>query len=368
MIKKLILIIIFVLTLTGCWDQRIYERTGFILEFGAETGKDKKLLITYSLPVVGTERKNQVEIDTVEGNVLRESREEARTTSSKLLEGGKVQQVLFSDELAEKGIHNVEELLFRDPMAPAMSFVTVVDGSPRTLIEKASTFSDKPIPALYINQLITNNINHGYSMDSSITYFEICYYTEGLDPITPLIKLEDKDIKVLGSALFSGDKMVGTISTKQTSQLIALMNKLPKTEYIFPSPTNVEKQTSQKDGMAVTIKEEKSKIDVAMTGKQAEVNISLSLKVDLDEYQWDDTDNVDVQKKLEAFMSKQLNQDILSTISYTQSVGSDPLGVGDMLRAKYFSHFKDSDLKRLYENAKVTVNTKVTIDKFGITR
>ncbi|MDP4147443.1 MAG: Ger(x)C family spore germination protein, partial [Bacillota bacterium] len=112
--KVFVLWLVFIFFLTGCWDQRIYERTGFIIELGIETGRDKKLLVTYSVPVIGLGKSNLVELDDEETNLLREGREEARKVSPKLLEGGKIQQILVSNELAAKGIHNVMEIFTRD--------------------------------------------------------------------------------------------------------------------------------------------------------------------------------------------------------------------------------------------------------------
>ncbi|MDP4147245.1 MAG: Ger(x)C family spore germination protein [Bacillota bacterium] len=288
-----ILCCICILLLTGCWDQKIYERTGFILQMGIETGKDKKILVVYALPVIGIEKTNLPELNIEEINVLRQGREEARKSSPKIIEAGKLQQILFSDELAEKGIHEMLEIFHRDPVDAILPYVVIVEGSPRSLIEMSAAYKNKPLPSMYVNQLLTNNKNISNINDATIAYFDTCYYAKGLDPFCPMIKSGPKDVKISGSALFSGDKMVGKISTHQTTLLIALTNKLKSATYIFPSPNSVEIQDPLKEGMIVMIKKSKSKIEVKMQGKQPVVNVMLSLKVNLDEYQWD---NVSMEK------------------------------------------------------------------------
>ncbi|MDP4147246.1 MAG: Ger(x)C family spore germination protein, partial [Bacillota bacterium] len=300
--------------------------------------------------------------------LLREGREEARKVSPKLLEGGKIQQILVSNELAAKGIHNVMEIFTRDPINQSLAYIVVVEGSPKSLLERAASFTNKPIPAIYINQLLTNNKNLSNINDATVSYFNICYYAPGLDPMFPIIRAEEKDVKIAGTALFSKDKMVGRISTQQTTLLIALSNKLKKAGYLFPSPTSIEKQTNTKEGIVTMIKGAKSKINISMEGKQAVADISVKLRINLEEYQWDNMSNRNYQKSIEKFMSDQISNDVLSTIKYAQSVGSDPLGIGDKIRAKYSPYFKDSNWDEIYKNTKINVDSQVEIDQFGIIR
>lgn len=219
--------------LSGCWDQIPIEQTGFSVQLGFELSPEHKLLITNIYPAIDAKEKNRDEIITAEGNLVREARERRKTTGAKVVNGGKIQQLLFSKELAALGIQEIMEILERDPLNPPVSYVVIVDGSPKELLEKAQTFTSKPRPVLYINQLLVNNINSAYTPDTKIYDFYIRYFAPGLDPITPLIRLETDGIRVLGSALFAGDKMVGEIDTQQTAFLLAMMGQIQEYGIIF---------------------------------------------------------------------------------------------------------------------------------------
>ncbi|MDP4147244.1 MAG: Ger(x)C family spore germination C-terminal domain-containing protein [Bacillota bacterium] len=65
-------------------------------------------------------------------------------------------------------------------------------------------------------------------------------------------------------------------------------------------------------------------------------------------------------------MSDQLNKDILCLLKYTQQVGSDPLGIGDKLRAKYGMDYNNEEWRELYKNAKINAQADVKIDMYGI--
>ena len=151
---------------SGCWDLRLVDRTGFALQAGIELSPEHKLLLTSSYPAIGAKEKNRDEIVSAEGYLMREARNKHLTTSSKLISYGKVQQFLFSKDLAMLGIQPLMEILERGPLNPPVSSVVIVDGSPKELLEKAETFTDKPRSSLYINQLLVNNINSTHTPDT----------------------------------------------------------------------------------------------------------------------------------------------------------------------------------------------------------
>jgi spore germination protein len=164
-VKKTIiflLIIIMTINLSGCWDQKIYEKSGFVLQVGFEPTNAKDMLISFTLPVVDTTAKERTELIYSNADMLREFREKARKTSAKVVEGGKIQQFLIEDTLASKGINNLLEVIERDSTDPPTAFVLITEGSPKEMFEELQGFEDKPAPAFYIHDLIRSNIKSAY--------------------------------------------------------------------------------------------------------------------------------------------------------------------------------------------------------------
>ncbi len=161
-VKKALIILITVCSLflfSGCWDQRWIEKTGFVLQLGVELSPEQRLLLTCIYPAIDAKEQNQDEIIIAEGDLAREARNKKEKTAAKVIDIGKLQHILFSKELAALGIQQTLEILERDPVNPPISYVVLVDGSPKELLEKAQTFSSKPRSALYLNHLLMNNIN-----------------------------------------------------------------------------------------------------------------------------------------------------------------------------------------------------------------
>src|SRR5690554_695406 len=191
------ILLIPVFLFSGCWDQKIIEKAGIVLQVGIETAPGNKLLVTNVFPAFDSKIRNQDEIITTEVNLLRESREKARMVTDKKVEGGKIQQVLFSKEIAGQGIQDLLEVFQRDPLNSPLAQLVVVDGSPKELLERAQNFVGKSRSVFYIDQLLAGNVNYFYIPETSIYDFTIHALAPGLDPVTPLLKLESDEIRIL---------------------------------------------------------------------------------------------------------------------------------------------------------------------------
>ncbi|NLC52762.1 MAG: Ger(x)C family spore germination protein [Firmicutes bacterium] len=364
--KLIVFIITFgsIFLFSGCWDQKLVKQTGFALQMGFELSPEHKLLITSSYPAIGAKERDQDEIVSAEGHLLLEVGNKQKTTSAKVISYGKVQQILFSKDLAALGIQQIMEILERAPLNPPVSYVVIVDGSPKELLEKAETFTTKPRSTLYINQLLLNNINSATTPDTCTYDFIIRYFAPGLDPITPLVKLETDGIRVLGSALFAGDKLVGTIDPQQTAFLLAMMGQFKNADLVF-DPLAPEKNPSLKKGLALTNVKSRRKIQVSVENERPVADIALAFTASLIEYHRDALDQPSVQKKIEEQLAEQIKQACLEIIRYTQEIGSDPMGIGDRIRAKYPAYWQQVDWSAAYRETIFRISVKLDLLQYG---
>jgi spore germination protein len=370
-IISLILILIILLNTTGCWDQKIYEESGFALQVGFEIDDEDKLLMSFTIPVLDEKATEKTELIYSNANMLREFREKARKTSAKTIEGGKIQQVLISESLAKKGIHSLIEILEREPTNPTIAYVLVVEGSPKDLLKRAQTFGDKPpLPSIYLHQLIESNVRSSYIPETRIFRFTTVYFAPGIDPVTPTLKFNNengKGLEVTGSALFLGDKMVGKINTEQTCLLLAMMGRMNKSVFVSKNLLN-PKNENFKTGCAVSIKKSKRSVKVKLINSRPTVDIDLNFKVILAEYKWNRDYNEDMQKYIEDTLAMEIKDKCEHILEYTQEVGSDPLGIGDIIRSKYNDYWDKIRWEDQYKNVTFNVKVKVDISNYGIIR
>lgn len=366
LLKTTTLILTCLLILTGCWDQRVFEQVGFTLSYGIEQSLNNKLIITSAYPVIGGAEKGRVDIISTETSMTRGGRTNIRMMTPKLIEGGKVQQVLISDSLAKNGIHDLLEIFQRDVTLPAIAFVVIVEGSPGELLRKANEFKTKPRVSFYIYQLLENNVKLSNIPNTKVFDFDINAFAPGLDPIVPMIKLQGEQIKVTGCALFSKDKMTGKLENKQSNLLLGLMDQLKHTDFIFSDPKFADRD-GDKQGVAVTMfkSKRKIKIDFDEEGKPI-VTINIKYKCNIDEFEWDDTMDPKVQKDLEKTFGADLTSMSNDVIKKLQDAKCDPIGIGDMIRARYYDYWKSIDWEEMYPLAEIKVKAEVEIGNVGI--
>lgn len=364
--KRVLLILLITLLLTGCWDQKIYEKIGFTLVVGMEASTNSdNYLITAASPIFGIEKGINVEVLTSKAKSFRQAREMRNRLTANFPEAGKMQAILFSDEMAKTGIHPFLEIFHRVPEDPALSWVVITEGSPREMLVNASKFKDKPAPGFYLNQLLENSSNKSYTPETRICNFDIDYYAKGIDPITPIIKLKSDGIEVKGSALFSDDKMVGKLNSQQTLLLMAMKNSMKNTFYITAIPVFSDSNPKSQKTAAINLNLKKRTLKVKIENDKPVINIFLTLTGNVSDYIWDNLNDIPTQEKIERNLEKQIKADCINIIKYTQEVGSDPIGIGDIIRAKYISYWNRIDWKEAYKNARIDITVKLNIDSYG---
>jgi len=339
---------------------------------GIESSKNGELNLTYGMPVTVTvtvtdpTTKFYSEILDTTSSLLRIGRDKLRLQSSKTLEAGKIQYMVFSKEIAEKvPIGSINEVFERDPSNPVLAWVAVVDCSPRELIHTSVKYIDKPRPSIYITHLMERAAECGYTPETRVYNFNIINFAPGIDNITPLIAFDSKAVEVKGSALFSSGKMVGTINPRQTGLLISMMKTLKNKRYTYIASDLTEDTTTPKKGLAILLRQNSKKIYISIQDNNPKVDIYLNLYGYIDEYKWDNLRDKNRVKQLSSLVQQQIQEDCQKLIEYMQSIESDPIGIGDMVRAKYNSYFKGVVWHNEYKKAIITTHVKFNIIQYG---
>ncbi len=367
--KFIIFLTIIPVILSGCWDQNPIEDTGFITIMGVESAPSGDMKLTYARPVIDPTAKGRGEILDTESSLGRIGREKLNRTSGKSLLAGRIQLILFSNEIAEKGIITKFNSIFeRDPSDPILSLIVVVDGSPKNLIHGAENLKDKPRPSTYMNELLQRAIDSAYTQETRVYNYDIISMAPGIDNAVPLIKLNSNSIEVKGSALFCQEKMVGTIDEKQNGLLTAMTKTLKNKKYYYQAgDIGTDDVERPKHGLAVNVGQKSKKISISTKNNKLVVDINLDLTGIIDEYRWDTLRDENKVKQLNQHIQGQIEADCQKLIGYMQSIESDPIGIGDMVRAYHNSYWKGVDWHTAYKNAKITAHVKFNIIQYGAT-
>lgn len=365
--NKFILIItsiLIIFTLIGCNDIKIYEDSGFILQVGVEKGIEDEYLYTITLPIFSEKEKNQIEIISTNTDLLKSTMDKSNMTSGKMLEVGKMQLLYFSEDVAKNGIHKILDSFERNPESSLLPLIVVTKDSPNKIINLAKKLIGKPRPAFYITELLENAIKSGSCPETRIFRFDINYYSQGIDSITPLLGIKNENIEVTGAALFKKDQLVGNLNTNESRLIHAMMGKSYYFEYFYKDIYPKDKSIIN---TAILLKETKRKVEIKIKNDIPVINISLNFDGEIDEYSGKDN-FFDKEKvnELEKYISNSIKNECENILKYMQSVESDPIGFGNMVRVKYNSYFKSSDWYDLYSDTIFTVAINLNIQKHGV--
>lgn len=373
-IKKTILLmqmLFFSITVTGCWDQQPVGKLKVDITSGLELSPQKRLLVTRSAPIYEEDIKSKSEIITEELDSPRESRKHTGAISYNAVVSGKIQQLLFSKDLAEIGIIDFLEPMERDTENSPLAMVIIVDGSPEELIRKTNEFTDKPSPGFYLNRLIEHNIKFSLIPETRIHNFCIAYFALGIDPIAPKVKLErseNQGVRVTGTALFSDDRLVGEIGFDDTVALLAMMGKMKRSRFVFDTLKTNEMNRKPLIKSGFSLNRVKRKIKVTMKNGIPRVDIRLNISGNIQAHRWNGVKNKEDKEKLEDLVSNELVNICKNVLKYTQEVGSDPIGIGNMVRAKQGKAWKKEEWKETYKKAVFNIEVKYTINNHGVIR
>jgi spore germination protein len=358
-----VLLFILCLTQTGCWDKKIYEDIGFILQTGLELNEDKQLLCTITVPVFEEGVQNKVEALSATGDFFRESREQISHTLGMQVEAGKVQQIYISTELAEKGIMEYLDVFLRNPENPLLANIIVVDGSPKELMAASIGFKNKPLPAIYANNLLVEARRNGYTPETRVYDFAIKTYSKTIDTAAPLMTYDAKSISVAGTALFDDGKMIGEIDTSQSALLSLLMGRNAVIQYVYRMS---DKDEGFSSGAAILIKDSGRKVTIYTEGDTLKINIKLNMKASIAEY--NGTKQLDKRKdleKLEQEIGESMEKESIELLKYMQQINADPAGFGEIVRSRYNDYWKSIQWKDVYKDVAFSVDVKLKFEFYG---
>lgn len=366
--RRIFLFIVFLFStifLSGCWDMKTFEETGFILQLGLELDDNGELLYSMTMPVVEEEIQQKVEILYTTADLLREGRDKLRNTSGKRIEGGKTQQIHFSRELAEKGLGEILDVYMRSSENPLLANITVVEGSPLEMYQMSLEYEDKTRVAFYVTDLIDDARNRTSTSDTRVYDYMIMHKSRTIDPTAVHISYDKEGIEITGTALFNGDKMVGTLDSVQSGLLHAMMGKRINFSYFYRETDQHTSQTG-KSGIALGLKKAKRKIRFDMSGDIPKISMDLKITSSLSEYDtMHQLDDPKSKKQIEEKVARSIKKDCEDILAYLQEIGADPIGFAEIARSKYNSFYKSVEWKKIYPDIEFIVDVKLSIVSQG---
>lgn len=390
--------------ITGCRGAKETDNVAFIIMMGIDKADQDKIKVTYQIVIpraVGGLQSTGQEVKggpVITNSIVASNTAEAHnllsSTMSRYANITQMQGIIISEEMARSGVGDTIAPLVRYREYRGSMYVYIVRGRAEEFLEKSKPKLDY-IPAKWAETFMVTANESSYYSGSKVHDFYLRLKNPGGSPYAAYIGLnpltgEDRpadeklsnekadsylpmgmprtgtgDIaEFVGTAVFSGDKMVGALDTRETRILRILQNKYPHGFFIVADPLEPQKEINinMSNGS-------KPEIQVDMIDGQEVIKIKIFLEGEITSI----ASGINYEKEeyrvlLENSIANLVTQEAQKFIRHTQELGSDVFGFGYYLRPHFttYEELENTNLEELYKTANVEVQVTTKLRRTGL--
>jgi spore germination protein KC len=379
--KKILLILPLFLLFCGCADYKelnsIAITTGLSIDL--DDGKYKVSVLIANSQKADESNKEGDSGNTVydgTGKTISEALKRIDTKIPKQLYFGHLAVVVVSKDVAEKGLNNVADFLFRNPETTKRYYLIMSRENDKAsdILKILSPLEEFPSQNIKLN---IENADKRSAISIGMTYSEFIenYIKKGIEPYLPTLELsgnvekgsstkslDSSDPKAIvslkGIALFKDSKFISYTTDNESRGINLVNNKIEEmivstkcdNNYLVTaiSDINTNKKVRFKNGKPVY------SISINVQGDIQEVNC------DIDLYNKDNLNKItkDVEKKLKKYIKEGIKK--------AQDNEVDVFGFGNLLykyNPKYFN--KIDDWNKVFKNIDISIKVNVDLKTKG---
>jgi spore germination protein len=367
-----------VVVMSSCVETKQLEKLGLITAQGYDLEKENKLKGTVVVHKFDPLAKNLTEVITVDANTSKALRQEQNLEIDQKLVLGQLRCVIYSKELAEKGISQLVDALNRDPTVGNMVYLTIADKDAYSIM----SIDEKKLKVnlgTYLYNLIKQNVESEQLTSPTLHEFNHNFQDHGRDPVLPILKIKDDSVIISGIALFRDDRIVGELKSEQLFYAKVLSDKYRSgTHELGFNRSHFEKIIKKKDEgkdrkvynkLFVSIDNIRSQAKIKLIDKK---KVRFRVDIKLDSRLLEATEPLDLSttkniKFIEKEINREMERQILDLLKYFRKKQVDPTGFGN----EYMAHIRKKPLSKtewreLYKDATFEVHVNNTVVKTGV--
>lgn len=374
-IKKIVLIIL-ILLLTGCYDNKELNDIAILTATEINKADDNYIINAQVVNPQAPDKSTNIQapfiIYTGTGKTIQEAYRNIKLSSSRYLYPEHLQILIINEKVAKEDITQILDFYLRDP-AIRTEF-NVLIGKNENILE-TTTPIDQISSSSILKTLETNNRFLGVSNLTTLNELTIMSLNPNTEIILPSIeidnRIEESDntentnntkissmYKLSGLAVFKDNKLLDYLSDSSSISYNIIKNKIDSSIITYECDKNKY--------LSAEIIKSNSKIITQNQKISININIDTTINESSCNLKLNDNKNL---KKLENDLENYLNNKISNDINeITNKYNSDVFGFLDEIYKhdyKTYLKVKDNWYDGIYQNIKVNINTKVNIISKG---
>jgi spore germination protein len=367
-----------VMVMSSCVETKQLEKLGLITAQGYDLEEENQLKGTVVVHKFDPLAQNLTKVITVDANTSKALRQKQNLEIDQKLVLGQLRCVIYSKELAKKGISQLVDALNRDPTVGNMVYLTVAEKDALSImnLDKKKL---KVNLGTYLYNLIKQNVESEQLTSPTLHEFNHNFQDHGRDPVLPILKIKDGGVIIEGIALFKDDRIVGELKNEQLFYAKVLSDKYKSgTQELGFSRSRFEKIIKKKDEgkdrkvynkLFISVDNIRSKSKIKLIDKE---KLRFRIDVELDSRLLETTEPLDLStteniKFIEKEINREMEKQILDLLKYFREKQVDPAGFGN----EYMAYIRKKPLSKkewreLYKDATFEVHVNNTIVKTGV--
>ncbi len=352
------------LLLSGCWDYLPLEEKFIVNALGIDISeRDPERILVTAMGITYQEANESL---SAEGSSISDAIRAIRDRSDKYIALSHIQVVLFSEEIAKKGIKPYLDIFYRDPQLRSDALVMVAKGQVRDFFD--SKKMKNPINGKAIHEIVSSSETkvgeHAYDIKNVIFNIEQNFAHFSL----PLLTFEQNQrvIRFAGLALFDDGMLVGELDERQTIAFLMLSGYLQHAVYTTGS-LKIGERTAK--ATTVRIFGPKRKVEWRVASGQPTIFMHFIFKDEVLEINpWvPDKMRIDEFEQLELAIEndlRQLTEEVLAIVQKRHKL--ELLHLRNMARVKWREGYQKMKWNEQFAKIPVHVEVDVQIERTGI--
>ena len=393
--------VLLLLNVTGCWDQKGLDRQVFVIGIGLDKAKENgKINVTYLIanPEVGTSQTGGATDEpalmtvTMRASDFISMRNNANSVVAREISYDLLNVIFVSEELAQ------EEDFMRFLYTSEKDREIKRDVILAVTKEKVQDFfaKNKPLflkrPHKYYENMIQRGVEIGIIPKSELHHFfrvteedanlflsiyataqmptkENKYRVNENDELAGELKVEGQTNtgQFLGSAVFLEGKMIGTMTGVETRIAMLLHDAIPVRDVltVFPDPFHENYQLTVR-----LIQQKKTTVELDLKAKPPRIHVTLPLTIDVltDPSMENPVENKKKIEEIRRAFEKLMEREAMSLVRSTQEeFKAEPFGWSLHARKEFrtLKEYMDFDWMKTYPDMKVEIDVELRFGKFG---
>lgn len=247
MIKKFFLVIILLLmifTLTGCYNTIGIDRQYFVISLGLDLTPDGFFKVSVQIPTPSAGKKNEssgsaqasnYQIYSAEAETIDEGLTILNNYLNKKINLSHCSALIISEELAKKGIETYINTLTNNTELRHSCEIMICNTTAEEVLNKISN-SGEIFSARLFDYLSTSSQYTGYTIQSTFGDFFQALDNDYYSPSTIYVTVYDETIQTHGIAIFKNDSMIGHIDVSNSIAHLIVTDNLDTCTITIDNP------------------------------------------------------------------------------------------------------------------------------------